>query len=260
MNPAPRPLGLRFWLVTLAALVAMATTASLGRWQLSRAAQKLALQAAIDERQALAPLQGAELLRAQAQADGAGTAAATLLHRRVALQGHWLPEATVFLDNRQMQGRPGFFVFTPLRLGGSQAAVLVQRGWVPRNFQDRTRLPDIATPAGEVAVGGRVAGPPARLYEFAASAGDEGSSRIRQNLDLAAYGAETGLALLPLTVVQTDAAGEGLRRDWAPVDSGVDKHYGYAFQWFGLCGLVAILYVWFQIVRRIPRSGRQPRA
>ena len=41
----------RFWLVTLLALAAVLVTASLGRWQLSRAAQKLALQAAIDERQ-----------------------------------------------------------------------------------------------------------------------------------------------------------------------------------------------------------------
>ena len=108
-----RPFGLRFWLILLAAVAAMAVTASLGRWQLSRAAQKLALQAAIDERQALPPLAPGELLQ------GGDT-----LHRRVVLRGQWLPEATVFLDNRQMQGRPGFFVFTPLRLEGRQAVVL----------------------------------------------------------------------------------------------------------------------------------------
>jgi len=164
----------------------------------------------------------------------------------------------VFLDNRQMQGRPGFFVLTPLRLHASQRAVLVQRGWAARDFQERTRLPDIATPAGEVLVEGRLAGPPARLYEFQPSGEGQGSSRIRQNLDLAAYGAETGLDLLPLTVMQTGAAGDGLRRDWAPVDSGVGKHYGYAFQWFGLCGLVAILYVWFQFVRRLFPPNRRP--
>lgn len=223
----------------------MAVTASLGRWQLSRAAQKLALQAAIDERKALPPLAAGELLQ------GGDT-----LHRRVVLRGQWLPEATVFLDNRQMQGRPGFFVFTPLRLEGRQAVVLVQRGWAPRDFQERTRLPQVATPQGSVEVAGRVAGAPARLYDFAPAGESEGSSRIRQNLDLAAYGAEFSLALPPLTVVQTGDASEGLRRDWAVAGSGVDKHYGYAFQWFGLCGLVAILYVWFQIVRRFPGRAR----
>ena len=252
MNPTTRPLGLRFWLITLAAVVAMAATASLGRWQLSRAAQKQALAAAIAEQGRLAPLQAADLLESSGPPP---------LHRRVLLRGRWQPEATVFLDNRQMQGRVGFFVFTPLRLAGGDAAVLVQRGWAPRDFQDRARLPDVATPQGEVVVEGRIAGPPARLYEFAPPGEGEGSSRIRQNLDLAAYGAETGLPLLPLTAVQTDAAGgDGLRRDWTPIDSGVDKHYGYAFQWFGLCGLVAILYVWFQFVRRFHRPGRQRRA
>lgn len=255
MNHSPRrSFGLRFWLVTLAALAIALVTAALGRWQLSRAAQMRAMQAAIDERQAMAPLQGADLLQARASGSVA------VLHRSVRLHGQWLPEATVFLDNRQMQGRPGFFVLTPLRLHASQGAVLVQRGWVARDFQERTRLPDIATPVGEVRVEGRVAGTPARLYEFQPSGEGQGSSRIRQNLDLAAYGAETGLDLLPLTVVQTGAASDGLRRDWAPINSGVDKHYGYAFQWFGLCGLVVILYVWFQFVRRLPLPGRRPRA
>jgi surfeit locus 1 family protein len=253
-HPARRSFGLRFWLVTLAALATIAATGSLGRWQLSRAAQMRAMQAAIDERQAMAPLQEAGLLQAQERGG------AQALHRSVRLRGQWLPEATVFLDNRQMQGRPGFFVLTPLRLHASQRAVLVQRGWAARDFQERTRLPDIATPAGEVLVEGRLAGPPARLYEFQPSGEGQGSSRIRQNLDLAAYGAETGLDLLPLTVMQTGAAGDGLRRDWAPVDSGVGKHYGYAFQWFGLCGLVAILYVWFQFVRRLFPPNRRPRA
>lgn len=54
----------------------------------------------------------------------------------------------------------------------------------------------------------------------------------------------------PVLVVQTGAPSEGLLRDWPSVGSGVHKHYGYAFQWFGLCGLMALLYVWFQFVRR----------
>ncbi len=246
------PLGWRFWLTTLAALVAMAVTASLGRWQLSRAAEKQSLQAAMQARASQPPVPAAAL-----PAASGGRAAEALQHRRVQLRGHWAAQATVFLDNRQMYGRPGFYVFTPLRLAGDEAAVvLVQRGWVPRDFMDRTRLPEVATPAGEVVVQGRVAGPPSRLYEFAPAAA-QGSSRIRQNLDMAAFAAETGLPLLPhLTVVQgsDDGAGpDGLSRDWPAVDSGVDKHYGYAFQWFGLCALVTILYVWFQLVRRFAR-------
>lgn len=258
MTASRAPLGARFWWILLATLVGMGTTAALGRWQLSRAAQKLSLQAAMDARGQLPALEGGTLT-AHAGLDGS---AESLVHRAVLLRGRWLPEHTVYLDNRQMQGRPGFYVLTPLLLSEpGKGAVLVQRGWAPRNFQNRAQLPAVVTPAEtEVQIEGRVAAAPSRLYEFDGVHGTEGSSRIRQNLDLAAFRAETGLALAPLTVVQTGAASEGLLRDWPVVGTGVDKHYGYAFQWFGLCGLMAILYVWFQIVRRFVRPRSQPAA
>ncbi|MFN4117360.1 SURF1 family protein [Acidovorax sp.] len=273
MPPSASRVGLRFWLITAAALAAMAITASLGRWQLSRAAEKQALQATLDTRTRLPAVGADELLEAAKEQQGPMGAPPTdaevsphapnLVHRQVSLEGHWLADHTVFLDNRQMQGRPGFFVLTPLQLQGRADVVMVQRGWIPRNFQDRTQLPPVSTPVGPVRVQGRVAAAPSRLYEFQGGHSAEGSSRIRQNLDLAAFRAETGLALSSLTVLQTDPAGptgDGLLRDWPVVGAGVDKHYGYAFQWFGLCGLIALLYVWFQIVRRFIRPRSQPAA
>ncbi|UCV00170.1 SURF1 family protein [Acidovorax radicis] len=263
MTTAQRSLDLRFWMIAAAAVAGMWVTASLGRWQLSRAAEKEALQSLLDARSHLAPLDGSALVSAGADAARAGDEAHQgLVHRAVVLEGRWLPAYTVFLDNRQMHGRPGFFVLTPLQLQGPKAGVvLVQRGWVPRNFEDRTQVPPVQTAEGLVVrVQGRVAAAPSRLFEFQGGDPTKGSSRIRQNLDLAAFRSETGLALAPLTVLQTGEASEGLQRDWLVVGSGVDKHYGYAFQWFGLCGLIAILYVWFQIVRRFirPRSQSAP--
>ena len=245
-------LDVRFWLLTLAALTTMAATAALGRWQLDRAAQKQALQAAIEVRARLPVLEGAE---AQALF-GAAPEHAGALHRRVLLRGHWLPGYTVFLDNRQMQGRVGFYVLTPLQLSDSADVVLVQRGWVPRNFQDRTLLPPIDTPASLVQVQGRVALAPSPLYALGGDTRTEEASAIRQNLDVPAWAAATGLPLAPSTVLQTDADSEGLQRDWPVVHSGVEKHYGYAFQWFGLCTLVALLYVWFQLVPRLRHARR----
>ena len=174
--------------------------------------------------------------------------------RPVRLQGRWIPEHTVFLDNRQMKGQAGFDVLTPLRLEGSNTAVVVQRGWVPRNFLERERLPAVATPAGAVEVRGLIAPPPPKLYAFA---GPE-SGAIRQNLDLGKFRARTGLPLVTgLSVQQTGKASEGLLREWTEPASGVEKHYGYAFQWFALSALIAILYVWFQFIapRRTSRRA-----
>jgi hypothetical protein len=68
------------------------------------------------------------------------------------------------------------------------------------------------------------------------------------------------LPLLALSVVQGGGASEGLLRDWPQINAGVQKHYGYAFQWFGLSVLVVLLYVWFQLVRRFypRRRAAQP--
>lgn len=234
-------LTLRAFIVALAAAAAVAGTARLGAWQLGRAAQKIALQRTIDDRGRLPPLPAAQLARDAAQA-------AAQHYRTIHLSGRWRPDATVYLDNRQMNGHPGFFVVTPLLLpdGG---AVLVQRGWLPRNFEDRTRLADVPSAPSTVEVYGRIEPPPARLFEFDAAAG----GRIRQNLDVDAYARETGLRLRPLSIRQLDTPAfehDGLERHWPPPAVDVSKHHGYAFQWFALSALIGGLYVWFSIVRR----------
>jgi len=236
------------WLMLGVAAVGVAITFSLGMWQLGRAAEKTALQDAKQQQSDQVVLDGRTLGTAidepqQRQA---------LMHRRMWLRGQWLTEHTVFLENRQMNGKPGFFVMTPLKLEGTGAVVLVQRGWAQRSFTDRTALPVLQTPVGLVEVQGHLAPWPSRLYDF----GGAETGPIRQNLDLSAYRQETGLSVLEISLLQSGTASEGLLREWPLVASGVAKHHGYAFQWFGLSGLIALLYVWFQIVQ--PRRQKRP--
>ncbi|HYW58546.1 MAG TPA: SURF1 family protein [Polaromonas sp.] len=236
-------LNYRFWILTLAAVLACGLTFSLGQWQLRRAAQKEALQTAIEEQKGQLALDNGALL--------ATKNVASLTHRPAVLQGTWRSAHTVYLDNRPMGGKSGFWVMTPLALAGGQQSILVQRGWVPRDFTDRSRLPEVATPAGVVTVKGRMAPPPSKLYEM----GEMGSGRIRQNLDVSAFSAEIGAPLLAASLLQTDPASEGLLRDWPIATSGVDKHYGYAFQWFSLSALFLGLFVWFQLI--LPRRKKR---
>lgn len=235
-------------LILLAAATVVSITARLGYWQLSRAADKQALQAALDERSGLPALQGRELANSPE--------AAALQHfRSVRLQGRWLADKTVLLDNRPMGGRVGFVVITPLQLEPGPGAVVVQRGWLPRNSADRAALPPFETPGGRVDVAGWVAPAPSRLFEFAAVA----SGPIRQNLDLPEYARETRLALAPLSIQESDSphtAGDGLLRNWSRPAIGIQKNYGYAAQWFALAALTAGLYVWFQWVQPWRRLAR----
>jgi surfeit locus 1 family protein len=167
------------------------------------------------------------------------------LHQHARLRGQWLVDQTVYLDNRQMNAKVGFFVLTPLRLEGSAQVVLVQRGWVQRNFEEREKVRAIETPGGTVTVEGRMAPPPSKLFEL----GKPEASLIRQNLDLEQFREQTRLPLLSVMLMQTGPASEGLLREWPAVNLGVEKHYGYALQWFGIATVLALLYLWYQILK-----------
>ncbi len=233
------------WLMWLGVIVAVTATARLGLWQLDRAAQKTRLERAVSERARLPPLAQNQLARAAAAVDAQ-------LHRRVVVAGRWLAPSTVALDNRPLHRRAGFIVVTPLLLGPGDA-VLVQRGWVPRDAQDRTRLPTFETPTGEVQVEGRIAPWPSHRLELVAVE----SGPIRQNLDAAQLAREAGVAFRPLSLLQLDgpAARDALVREWPVPSQDVWKHYGYALQWFALSALIAGLAVWYRLIR--PRRGQR---
>jgi len=81
------------------------------------------------------------------------------------------------------------------------------------------------------------------VFSLGRGANAEAGQKIRQNVDLAAYAAELGVPLQPFVLEQRNDNGDGLARDWAPADIGADRHYGYAFQWFGLAALTLVLLV-----------------
>ncbi len=257
--PSVRPgkaAGRRRLLLLAAAGLAILATARLGWWQLDRAEQKLALQARIDARALMPPLPQAELPVTAGQAEAQH-------HRPTLLRGRWLPEHTLYLDNRQMNARQGFVVLTPLLLAPGDA-VLVQRGWMPRDFAQRSRLQPLPDQPGQVLVPGHLAPPPGKLLTL----GSAEQGPIRQNLDLEVLAREIGVALRPLSLQQSQPTRSGeagaatpppddrLLRQWPRVAVGIGKHHGYAFQWFALCALLAGLTLWFQVIR--PRLLPQP--
>ena len=276
----------RLWLLRIATLAGLALTLRAGFWQLDRAAQREAAQERLQAQTQASELDNVALmgvLTASSPKDKPD--APPWLDRRVQLRGHWLPEQTVYLDNRAMDGAAGFFVATPLVLEGpvpiraasegasangesgqalgpapSAESVLqptaktgpviwVQRGWAPRNLQDRTRLPEVQTPAGRVSVEGRLAPQLSQAYAL----GADSAGPIRQNLTPAQMQTIVRSPVLGAVVVQTGPTSDGLLRNWPPPASGAAKNRGYAVQWFGMAGLILVLYVWFQFLRPLIR-------
>lgn len=257
---------------TLFALVLLGATAmvclSLGYWQLDRAAQRDAIRTAIDTGRSQPPLH----LRA-------GTAATELVPWRPAqATGQWRPELTVLLENRNYQGRPGYWVATPLVLeDSSQTAVTVLRGWLPRQAstgQARPALPDIPPVQGRATIPGELLERVPRLFELwswsgqdvsqlpAAMPASSGGTPVVQNLPLSDYAAATGLKFMPVVLAQTAPAidssnpvsGAPLVREWPEPSLDSDKNRGYALQWFGFSAIAAIAWIvvlWRAIRRRI---------
>jgi surfeit locus 1 family protein len=233
--------------------VVVAVTWSLGVWQLGRAQQKLALQAERERQMTLPPLVLGPGVPPEPQD----------AQRQAVVTGEWLPQASVFLENRQHKGQPGFWLVTPLRVSvtSPQADLLVVRGWAPRDIRERTLVPQVPTPAGPVQVQGRLGPPPAALAALGSGVVETGT--VRLNLDVPAYAAQFQLKPWPLVLWQAEGAAtvravqakpvsvaDGLVRDWPMPAFKVDMHHGYAAQWFGL-GLAAIgLMLWHQRKRK----------
>lgn len=198
-----------------------ALTFSLGVWQLNRAAQKEKIS---QERREAQPIN---------------------------LSGRWLVDQTRYIDNRQMNAKQGFFVVTPLLMSPTEY-VLVERGWIARDFMDRKKLQPIETPSGTITLSAR------QLADFVVPAvmADNlpNEHPIVQYIDVSALQRALPHLRYSGRVQQLGKASEGLTRDWYEPASGVGKHYGYAFQWFALCVLLIALYCWFQWLQPLLHS------
>jgi surfeit locus 1 family protein len=191
----------RLWALALAA-AACAAGIALGNWQSRRAEEKRELGARLE---------------------------------RVSVVGEFVPQHTVYLDNKTRSGRAGYEIVTPLRIRGSSSHVLVNRGWIEAG-KSRAALPEVRTPAGELRIEGIALERLPKILSLENSRG-----RVRQSLDVAAYAAETGLQLHPRVIEQHSDLPDGLARDWPRHDTGIEKHEAYALQWYSLAALAVVL-------------------
>lgn len=216
------------WVPSLAAAAFIALTIALGNWQTRRAEEKLEAGRMLDE-----AARGPVLQVPPARVGSAG-----FERRRVAARGTFVAGDTFFLDNKVMHGAVGYHVVTPLRLESGGMHVLVNRGWIAAG--DRSRLPDVPLPEGVQTIEGVAVVPGTRFLELAPEA-ESGS--LRQNLVLPREEKRLALSLQPFVIEQTSDARDGLVRAWERPDSGVERHRGYALQWYSFAALAAVLYV-----------------
>jgi len=213
----------RVWALALAAAACAAGIAA-GNWQSRRAEEKRAIAVSMQE----------ALLSPAVEISPSPVQKKSLVYKRVAARGEFVPQHTVYLDNKLRGGKVGYEVVTPLRIAGSKMHVLVNRGWV-----ERERREQVTTPRGVVRVSGIALEHLPRVLQM----NEPPAGSIRQNLDIAAFAAETGLELQPIVIEAHFIPEDNLLREWPRPDLGIEKHQAYAVQWYALAGLAVVLVV-----------------
>jgi len=225
---------------TLAATAGIALTLALAHWQVGRAHEKEALAARLESLAKDAPV---TLSSVEVRVED-------VEWRRVTARGRFDARYGVLIDNRISHGVAGYHVVMPLELasnnGGGSRYVLVNRGWIAGNA-DRSRLPEVRTPEATVEITGLAITPSRRFLELSDRVAE---GRVWQNLTLDRYRQAVPIALQPVVIQQETALDDGLVREWDPPNLGVDKHYGYAFQWLALAATVLVFYLVTHVKRR----------
>lgn len=210
----------------------------LGLWQSDKGDQALAAREQHTARAQLGPTRvGAALLDAGQTQDAP-----------LQVTGTYEAIGGFFVDNRQMDGRPGLHVVTPLKIEGTDTRILVNRGWVAWG-QSRAQLPQVNVPSGKVTVTGIAAVPSTKAF-FLMPERAEAWPELWPRLDLKRYTAQAKFPVQPVVVLQTgDDGGPPLVRKWPPPEDRAAMHHSYAMQWFGMA-LTLVLFFGVASTRR----------
>lgn len=213
----------------VAGLIFIAVFVSLAFWQLDRAAEKSALL---------------ELFESDAPYSRVNNFATLDEFDRIQVDGEFLADRQILIDNIVQNGRPGYFVITPFRPDTRQPLLLVNRGWTAKTGFEGA-LPELDVEANVRTVRGlagrlpRVGIRPGESFE-----GAPGWPRVAVYPNLDEVATQLEETVLPVVLLLAPEDEDGFVRSWQPNVSGPMTHYGYAFQWSAMATAVAILLFW----------------
>jgi len=217
---------------TIGLLIGCTICGTAGFWQLERAGQKTALFEAFDKEDALAPL-------SEPVADMAAT---EHLYRRFKLNGRYDYEHQILIDNMVHNGRNGYQVLTPLRVGST--SVLVNRGWIQAD-PDRALLPKVPVDGKMRVITGRLYRLPVAGLVLEGEAPRTGQPWPRRLSYPSAddISAHLGYNVRNYQILLDASETDGFLREWRPALMGPEKHLAYAIQWFMMAGTIIIIYI-----------------
>jgi len=223
---------------SLITLLMFGVLMSLGFWQLDRAERKQVLLDEFQDGGGRAPFRLDEKIGSFDD----------LQYQFASATGSYDTKRQFLHDNRTHNGSAGYEVLTPLRLVGSDLALLVNRGWIPLGVS-RDQLPELPVPEGEREVVGRIKHASLEGFRLGDEELRQGWPYRIQHIDTDGLGDELGYRLMPVVLLLEPDESDGFLREWHPMTFGPERNLGYAVQWFGLALALAIIYLAVNIHR-----------
>ncbi len=218
-------------LVVLGVFIIAPMLAALGFWQLARLQERRAFNAHVRARLEAPPLS----LTGAALADPA-----QLNYRPARVRGTFDFDHEIVWRNQAHNETAGVRVLTPLRIAGSDAAVLVDRGWLPYAESAPEARAAYHTPTGAVTVTGIL-----RQSEVRASPilPDDPAVAWLDGwywMNLARIQSQMPYPLLTMFVQQAAGGETQLPIAGFAVDLSEGPHLNYAWQWFAFAAVALI--------------------
>ncbi len=190
---------------------------SLGFWQLDRADEKRVIEAEIVAAQS----NPAEFVPVSELANKE--------HYQVLLQGYYDNDKQFIYDNQIVNSNAGYYILTPFVLE-NKTAILVNRGFVPW-YGQRGKVADITVNENRATIQVELIKPKMRL-KLKTQKSVSTFPMLVQSLDLEQFSQYSGYQIIPMLAQLDVQANNGFYRKWKPFYGSIDKHQGYALQWF----------------------------
>ena len=227
----------RFFIPAFLIIATLVLLITLGFWQLDRADEKRA----IEDQIANANAGDVELITSLDLLSGKE-------YYHVLLRGSYIEDRQFIYDNQIVDQIPGYYVLTPFVLKGDSRAILINRGFIPWNGRrDQIADIDIAEKITEVKV--QISKPVKRI-ELKTSQIKRDFPVLIQALDLAEMSAIASLDFANIVGLLSPESENGFVRKWEPYTGSIERHIGYAIQWFLMALVLSIIGVLLALKQR----------
>ncbi len=163
--------------------------------------------------------------------------------QHINVEGNYLNELTMLIQNRPYKGKIGFEVLTPLQIPGESKLLLINRGWIPS--LEGSTAPPIPKIEGKQTLKGYI-----KFNEHQFILGQNiyypnAKPLIIQKIDYPEISRILGQDFYPFLLRLDPGEPHGFVRDWIISTMPPERHMGYAVQWFVLALMVIIAYIGF---------------